>query len=351
MKSSVNVKQEINLISKLPKKLLRKIFEYCQIIDIINNIMKVSKDFMRKSSYPKLMCRMFFNQILLPLKYGSNQFSKLSLNERTKIVRDVFESGTELLPILGYYTDGGIYHNESKYFVTNLYIQNPSELYSTIKSKNVNAKAVCCNELSKTFVLSNEDISKFVISKPNEEVKIYRIPIESKIKKLEPQFDFHFSIIKYYDLDRNISDYNAFLKSFVVFISMEEISENHPLVKLFDDKNNSEKVKEMGFLLNSIQTDGETKVFEFDLSSIKMLETTLIKNAGPQARLKGVYPYIYGELTSTTTNYLNLVQRVAFRYLLIKYIDANYTTEEKNIDVYHTQVSGNYITLNQSYEE
>jgi len=351
MKNSGSGKVEVNMVSKLPEKLMCKIIGYCPIIDIINNIMKVSKQFWRYSSYPKLMSKVFFNQILLPLKYGSKQFSMLSLNERIKIIRDVFESGTELLPILGYYTDGGVFQNNSKYFISNLYIQNPSELYSTVKSNNVNAKAVSCNEVSKNFILSNEDISKFVISQSKEEIKIYRIPIESKIKKLEPQFDFHFSIIKYYDLDRNISNYSSFLKSFVVFISMEEIDEKLPLIKLFDDKNNSEKVKEMGFILNSLQTDGDTKVFEFDLSSIKTLEATLVKNAGSGAKLKGVYPYIYGELTSTTTNYLNLVQRVAFRYLLIKFIDAHHTTEDINIDVYHTQVSGNYICLSQSFEE
>ena len=56
-------------------------------------------------------------------------------------------------------------------------------------------------------------------------------------------------------------------------------------------------------------------------------------------------------INKKTANYLNVVQRLAFRFMLLKLIDSHKTKEDTSIDWFHITLSGKYISLNDSNEE
>ena len=197
-----------------------------------------------------------------------------------------------------------------------------------------------------------DDITGFMI-KPSDNGKImeYSIPYFKEIGVYDPQFLSTFGVIKYFDLNRNIQNYTCFVNSWTLFISMDEIDPMCDIVQLFNDVKTHEKAKEFGFETTILAEGAAATVVEFNLGNRKKMEDILKKHRGLNARLNGVYPILYGNVTKQTANYLNVIQRIGFRHMLLKLIDSNKESEDNNIDCYNISVSGTWVRLKNNTEE
>lgn len=341
---------------ELPKSIIHSILGYLSAKELIFPFLQVSKKFTEFALDPSILTNAFFNQIKVPFCYGGKEFESLKIEEKVSVIKDILWSGgtNEKLPITAYFTDGGGQENDmGKYFISNIYTDNPANLYCSRRGENVSIKAICSEGVSQHIDFS--DPKKYLI--PESKASCYRYskdtyyyPVQKAIAANDPQNRKHFGVIKYHDLNRNLSGYTCFLKNFVVFISMEEIDTSHPIVQLFDGVKKLEQVQQLGFDYMSLQDTEDTKVVEFTLSSTKKVEDILQKNI-PGAKLNGVYPFIWGDISGNTTNYLNIVQRIGFRYILFKLIDSTKTQSGDNIDCYTVSISGSYVKLKFSHEE
>eukprot|EP00826_Nyctotherus_ovalis_P052667 TRINITY_DN6726_c0_g1_i12.p1 TRINITY_DN6726_c0_g1~~TRINITY_DN6726_c0_g1_i12.p1 ORF type:complete len:157 (+),score=38.10 TRINITY_DN6726_c0_g1_i12:171-641(+) len=156
--------------------------------------------------------------------------------------------------------------------------------------------------------------------------------------------------MKFHDIRRNLKNYTCLLQSFVILVSIKPIYVNHPLVQLFDGVRSLEQVNKLGFDYTMLQDTEDTKVVEFNLQSPKKVELVLDKNV-PGAKLNGVYPLIWGDVSKNTPNYLSLEQPIGFKYTLMKLIDSHKTQMHGNIDCYTMGTFGNLIKLMHKYEE
>eukprot|EP00826_Nyctotherus_ovalis_P036733 TRINITY_DN3282_c0_g1_i14.p1 TRINITY_DN3282_c0_g1~~TRINITY_DN3282_c0_g1_i14.p1 ORF type:complete len:140 (-),score=3.20 TRINITY_DN3282_c0_g1_i14:303-722(-) len=118
---------------------------------------------------------------------------------------------------------------------------------------------------------------------------------------------------------RNVVNYTCLLQSFALFVSMEEIDASHPLIRLFDGIKTKKQMEDLGFENISLQSVEGTHIVEFRLYPLSNVERTLQKHMSG-AKLDGVYPLMWREINKFTENYLNLTQRVGFRFLLLKLI-------------------------------
>ncbi len=339
----------------LPRSLLRQMLLYLNAKELHYPLMEANRLFHELANDPEVVTAVFFGQLRVPLRYGGAEFAALRPEERSGMIKDiVWQSGiNEKLNAVAYFTDGGISSDDSKFFISNIYTDNPSYLHSTKRGENVHIKAVCSEGIAQG--IDNSDIAKYKV--PEKKAKLYAhpadtyvCPVKSLLSKHDPQNSHQFAVMKYHDLNRNLSGYTCFLQSFAVFISMEEIDVEHPLVQLFNGVKKIEQVEQLGLDFMSLQSTEDTKVVEFSLASPRKLEETLQKHV-PGAKLDGVYPFIWGDISAGTTNYLNVVQRIGFRYMLLKLIDSHKTQGDANIDCYSVALSGNHIKLRFSNEE
>jgi len=346
----------------LPKHILKSALSYLTVKELLYPIMETNKKLNEFANDPNVITPVFFGQIKVPLAYGGSEFAALKPEDKMPILKDIlWPSGiNEKLTMMAYYTDGGTQAGtqgtENKYFINNIYGDNPPNLYCTRRGENVHVKAICSDSLAAHVDLA--DISKYKVPKEKGHLYAYPddtycYPIKTLIGNHDPQNHKQFAIMKYHDLNRNLGGYTCFLQSFAVFISMEEIDVNHPLVRLFDGVKKLEQMEKFGFETMSLQNTEDTKVVEFNLSSLRRVEETLQRNV-PGAKLNGVYPIIWGEVSAATTNYLNIMQRIGFRFILLKLIDSKKTgteLEAGNIDCYTFSLSGNLVKLRFSHEE
>lgn len=342
-------------IVKIPSELLKLILSYLKPSELFYPIMQLNKKFKKTANDPLLMATAFFNFLKVHFDYGGVEFSSLHHEDRTTIMKNVLwkKATAEKLPMLAYYTDGGTDGNTPTYFIQNIYVERPTQLYCSIRADNVNVKSMVSESIIKAIDL--QDIKKY---KPNKKKALecaypdhtYSYPIKTLIASQEPQLNKQFAVMKFYDIKRNLRNYTCFLQSFVIFVSIKPIYVNHPLVKLFDGVRNLELVNKLGFEYSILQDTADTKVIEFNLQSLKKVEQVLDKNV-PGAKLNAVYPLIWGDVSRNTPNYLNLERPIGFKYILMKLIDSHKTQANGNIDCYTMGISGNLIKLMHTYEE
>jgi len=339
----------------LPSEVLKFILTFLQPEKLLNPIMAICKKLNELAADPTVMSTCFFNGIKVPVRYGEMEFGSLNVKERASIMKDIFWANglNEKVNAVAYFTDGGVDKGTSKYFISNIYAENPTDLYSSVRGDNIHVKALLTDSLSSHIDLT--DVSKYKI--PAKKANLYKypestylLPIKSLLSQYDPQNCKQFGVLKYHDLNRSIPNYTCFLQSFAVFVSMEEIDVNHPLVCLFDDIKKKEQLDKLGFQYISLQSTEDTQVVEFELYSLRSVEKTLQKNV-PGAKLNGVYPLLWGDVSKTNVNYLNITQRIGFRFMLLKLIDSHKTKNDSNIDCYTISLSGIVIKLKSSYEE
>lgn len=339
----------------LPPELLKHILTFSQPEKLLNPIMAVSKKLNEIASDPKVMSECFFKAIKIPLRYGELEFSSLNAKERASMIKDVFWANglNEKVSAVAYFTDGGVDKATSKYFISNIYAENPTDLYSSVRGNDIHVKALITDSLSSRIDLSDVKQYKVPAAKadmyehPND---TYTLPIKSLMSRFDPQNAKQFAVLKYHDLNRNIPHYTCFLQSFALFVSMEEIDVNHPLVRLFTGVKKKDQLDKLGFQYITLQSTEDTLVVEFELHSLRAVEKVLRQNV-PGARLDGVYPLLWGDVSRNNVNYLNLLQRVGFRFMLLKLIDSHKTKDDSNIDCYTISLSGVMVRLKVSCEE
>ncbi len=340
------------LPSDFPRGLIKLALSYMNARDLCYPIMEISKLFNELANDPETMARAFFGQLRVPLDYGGAEFAALQPEERLALMKDVIwqNGANEKLSVVPYFTDGGVSGDNGKYFISNIYTtDNPSYLHSTKRGENVHIKSVCSES---SGPMEPSDIGKYKL--PAEKAVLcsshpddtYMCPIKS----LDPQNKCQFAVMKYHDLNRNLSGYTCFLQSFALFLSMEEIDVRHPLVRLFDGVKKMDQMEQLGLEFTSLQSTEDTKVVEFSLSSVRKVESALQKRF-PGERLNGVYPFIWGEISEASTNYLNVSQRIGFRFMLLKLIDSRKTQGDSNIDCHSIALSGSYVKLRLSNED
>jgi len=339
----------------LPDNLWKQALSFLDPRALLYPAMQVSKRFKKLASDPWVVAASFFGLLKVPLSYAGSEFAALKIEEKCAIMKDVlWGSGiNERLPFFAYYTDGGYDGKDSKYFVSNIYAENPTDLYCSVRGENVHVKATFSEHINSHIDLS--DITKYKVPEKQRHSYTYpdhtfSYPIKKLISEHDPQHSKQFAVIKYHDLNRNFTNYTCFLQSFAVFISMEEIDPNHPLVRLFDGVKKMEQIDALGFEYNFLQNSEDTKVIEFTLSSLRKVEENLRKKV-PGAKLNGVLPLVWGDISKNTMNYLNIAQRIGFRFILLKLIDSHKADPSGNIDCYTISLSGNLIKLRHTHEE
>jgi len=288
----------------------------------------------------------------VPYQYGGDIFAKINFKTQYEIILAVIQQSGEysILPLFSYYTDGGVQDGDKQYFIDKVFDSNPKALYSSAKDKNIHIKAICSYELLSKYDIP--DIKKLHIQGTGKNLGegTYKIPYEKQLIKLDPHGSQGFNVIKYVDIPRNFSDYTCPLKCFALFISMEEIDPMHPIVTLFDDINDYEKMNELGFSsIDAHQEEGST-IVEFTQNPHDM-ELALRKKKGDKCKLNGVYPLLWGSLTQSYSNYVTLTQMVGFRHLLLKLINANNDEEDNNIDCQNFLFTGYSLKLEYGNEE
>ncbi len=347
-------KEKVRLLD-LPSDIITLSLSFLSVPELHYPMMEINRKLNELVNSPPVIARVFFNQLKVPPNYGAAEFGALSPEERRAICKDIFwaSGANEKLTLTAYYTDGGVDQDSNKFFISNIYSDNPSNLYCSVRGENVHVKAVCSDSVSQYVDLS--DLAKYKV--PESKTKLYEhpghtymYPIKSLLSQHDPQNSRQFSVIKYHDLNRNLSGYTCFLQSFAVFVSMEEIDPYHPLIQLFNGVKKLEQVESLGFEYISLQSTEDTKVIEFSLHSLRKVETTLQRHV-PGARLNGVYPLMWGDISKNTTNYLNMIQKIGFRFLLLKLIDSYKSQADGNIDCYNMSLSGSCVRLRFSSEE
>ena len=341
-------------LGDLSEALLKRVLSYLGAKKVVYPAMCVCKRIYQLGTKDgPFLTRCFFSDIKVPYSYGGYELGALEHSERLELLKEVYGSGTVPISLFSYFTDGGVDKGEAKYFIQNVYLANAKELYSAFKGENIHVASVCSESVASAFVL--DELDQYALKSEGAEEKkgnsTYRLPVERLLAAHDPQNSKHIAFIKYYDINRNIQHYTCLLQSFALFVSMEQIASEHPLVQLFQGITTFEQMQQLGFEFTHLQEDGPTKVVEFALSSPRQVEATLQKHKGPRARLNGVYPLIWGEIVKTTVNYLNVTQRIGFRYLLLKLINSQKTSGDSNIDCHNIQVSGSTLILKHSYEE
>ena len=334
----------------LPPHLQELVISFSNGKEAFHPIMKVSNKIYQLVNAPILFTTIFFNHLKLSTKSSLFEtFCKLNSKERRYFAKECIYTTTERLDLFSYYTDGGVYSNDALYFISNVYKDNPANLYSTIKTKNVHVKTLLSNGMQAKANI--DDITSFQ-SKPDENGKImvYKVPYLHDCPIHDLSFLSTFGVIKYFDLNRALTTYTCFLKSWALFISMDEIDSNCDIVKLFDDIDDITKAKSLGFETHALVVGTTASVLEFNLSSLSQVEKVLKLHRGANASLKGVYPLLYGDVTKSAANYLNIIQRVGFRHLLLKLIDS-FKEGDSNIDCYNITVSGTVVKMKQNHEE
>lgn len=339
----------------LPLEVLKGIFTFVEPERLFYPLMEVNKAFNELANDPTVMTICFFSTIKVPLRNGGAEFSSLTAGEKTAILKEIFWScGTnEKIPGVAYYTDGGTFDGSADYFISKIYSEESTQLHSTVRGQNVHIKTAVSSELSSHIDLS--DVSKYKVGSKNAgncmyPDSTYALPIRSLLAQYDPQNFKQFSILKYHDFYRNVVNYTCLLQSFALFVSMEEIDVSHPLIRLFDGIKTKKQMEDLGFENISLQSIEDTHVVEFRLHPLSNVERTLQKHM-PGAKLDGVYPLIWGEISKFTVNYLNLTQRIGFRFLLLKLIDSHKSGKDSNIDCHTIALSGNIIRLKNSAEE
>jgi len=346
--------QKIKLLD-LPLDVLKAIFMFIEPERLFYPLMEVNKIFKEVANDPMVMTISFFSSVKVPLRNGGLEFSSLTFSERTAILKEIFWScgANDKIPAIAYYTDGGTYEESSEYFISKLYSEESTQLYSTVRGQNVHVRVIISNELSSHIDFT--DPKKYKLPKKYFDSYTYPehtyiLPIKSLLAQYDPQNSKQFSILKYHDFYRNSVNYTCLLQSFVLFVSMEEIYENHPLVQLFDNIRTKEQMENLGFENMSLQSTDDTHVVEFKLHPLSSVERVLQKHV-PGVKLNGVYPLMWGSISKLTANYLNMTQRIGFRFLLLKLIDAHKTEEPSNIDCHTIALSGNIVRLKNTFEE
>ena len=303
-----------------------------------------------------IIARSFFNHIKVPYKYGAAEFAGHSPGERLQLMREIFDTNCERLSLFSYFTDGGVDKANSHYFIGNIYTEEAQALYSSVRGENVHVKSFCSSLIPSNFTY--DDLSTYIQPSQTKDIvpkklgnETYRIPLEKLIAKHETQSTKRFAVCKYYDINRNITSYTCLVQSFAVFVSMEEIPVDCPIVRVFDGVNSTEMMQELGFEFVTLQEDTGTMVVEFILRSPKSIEEQLQKKKGKDARLNGVYPLIWGTLDNNISNYFSMTQRIGFKHLLLKLIDSHKSSGDGNIDCHNSQITGTYICLKESHEE
>jgi len=339
----------------LPRAIIKAALSYLTIKELLFPTMETNKKLNELANDPAVITGVFFHQLKVPLAYGGAEFAALKPEDKMAIMKDIiWPSGiNEKLNTLAYFTDGGFDGSDNKYFIQNIYGDNPANLYCSKRGENVHVKAMCSDSIAQHVDLT--DLAKYKVPPAKAHLYTYPddtycYPIKSLIGKHDPQSHKQFAVIKYHDLNRNLGGYTCFLQSFALFISMEEIDVSHPLVRMFDGVKKMEQMEKLGFEFMSLQSTEDTKVVEFTLASTRKLEENLQKLV-PGSKLNGVYPLLWGEVSTATTNYLNVIQRVGFRYMILKLIDSHKSQPGGNIDCYPISLSGNHIKLRFSHEE
>ena len=343
------------MLSKFPIEIIKSIIIYLRPNELLLSIAQLSKQFKQIAMDPMVMTVSFFSYLKIPFDYGGCEFAALRLNDRLNIMKRVLwkKSESEKISMVAYYTDGGVDGYTSTYFMQNLYVEKPSKLYSSKREDNINIKSIISKKIESKIDLQN--IKQYLVPKEDNALYLYPeftyiYPIESLICTYEPEFYKQFAVLKFYDINRNLTSYTCFLQSFALFVSMSEIDVNHPLVRLFDGIRTIDELDKLGFEYTMLQDTDDTKVVEFNSSSSSKLKESLNKNV-PGAKLNGVYPVLWGDICFKTPNYLNLTRPIGYRYTLLKLIDSKKTQSDGNIDSYTMSVSGNLINLKHAYEE
>ena len=293
--------------------------------DIINNIYNVSSHFKQIVDIPWVLGTVYFNSEQIPHIVGYQDFLRLDIEDRCKFVKDGSSMGSsgrsEKMPLVAYYTDGGLHNEDMGHFINHLYDDNSQNLYWSTNPNCVYIKSSCFPHVGSKYQFD----PKSDVYKSKSDPHIYQIPLQD-LQEYEPNFENFVGFLQTYDLTRNsVQGKDSFYRNFMLFTSMHEISIEEPIVQIFNGVTKQEEIEEMGFTITTQQDEQKTKFFEFDQNTNELGEVLgrYYKGCG----INGVYPVSFGIMQRYTWNYVCFRQPLPFKYLLMKY--SNATNEGK----------------------
>jgi hypothetical protein len=197
--------EEKSRLLSLPSKLIDKILKFLELNDLIRNAMVVNKELKRHCSCSSVLPSCVFSSLGIAPQYGLEYLKQLSPAECLEMVEGFLhlETNTIRIPFVSYYTDGGVKDKDSGLFIQNIFKENPTHPYVSNKGKNVNVKAICCEQLEDKIDLN--DLNQYSTHSNNDQ--LYQLDLQSILRKTQPQFQNQFSLIQYFDIHRNLYGY------------------------------------------------------------------------------------------------------------------------------------------------
>eukprot|EP01022_Parablepharisma_sp_SALTPOND_P015227 TRINITY_DN2134_c0_g1_i1.p1 TRINITY_DN2134_c0_g1~~TRINITY_DN2134_c0_g1_i1.p1 ORF type:complete len:367 (-),score=26.30 TRINITY_DN2134_c0_g1_i1:186-1205(-) len=301
--------------------ILKKIFDYLTFHELHYPLRVVCKEFKLIVSEDTYYTRRFLREINLDEAYAFETFVELCPKERNTIVQKLMSKEKDtVLPMVSVFSDGGAY--SSDYSIDRIFSPNDN-LYSTHRDRGENVHILCvCSDYLK--------VSKFqsLIQSIPEAKHQLKVNYEASLE-LHEKFYKSFGVMKHIKISME-GFYTCYMNSFAIFVSMYPIPIDSPCIKQFDGIKTVTQAKKLGLKVQNEESMEERTFLEFTVE---------------KAGVNGVSPLLFGELG---TDYIpidnvKILQKVAFKYLLLKLIDSNKNSGDHNIDCYHFILEGNYV--------
>lgn len=230
-----------------------------------------------------------------------------------------------------YFTDGGVDTNNNYYFLQNVW-KKTNIWYCTVSHANVHVQSI----LKSAEVPTEENIPMNFLVKPKDKLKI-RVPYE---KYLTEDKDW-MHLITNFQVHIRSGGYNAYVKSFAVFYSDEEIknSKFNLLTKRFTRVKEFADISKLKLKVKNVENfeDSGIKIVEFDVTKIKNIERWF------KVKSPGIYPLLWiywkQKYVNKTVDY-KITQNVAGRFISLKLIETTNQNATSNIDLYNLGLKG-----------
>jgi len=325
---------------KLPEDVILEIAQFLNLKEILVTFQLLNKKIMKTIKENTILFKYVF-------KYQKghfllNEISKITYSEQLYILKNIYKT-TDILPVAAFFTDGGIY--SSSYNISNIFASLEGPLYSSTKKDNTNVEFVVSQQAKN--LISYSDLNGAKVKEVNGH-KHYNFKHK---QYLSPSFPYEFSIINRFTISNKISSYTCFIEKFMLFVSLEEINDEAPIIKAF------EKALKVDFLhankiATSLTKSGQSNLYEINLNSwIRSNIFSEISNKSTPEQMQ-IFPLLYFDIVHSYNNFhiINIKQKVPFRYMLLKLLDAH-KSSDSNIDCFRCEARGIIIKLLLSNED
>ena len=217
-----------------------------------------------------------------------------------------------LLPF-SFFTDGGTYNDDTKYFINNIFSRS-GVCYSSKTPKNTNVQLYMGRRLDYDATKMQPKDHKL-----KGEMNVICLPYEKFLTESTEAETF--KVLGDLVIHNQGSGYTCFVSSYCFFISDREVKvSKSSIVKFFDEINTREKFEALGLPIKKETKcpDGTANVaFEIDLSKTRQLQTAL------KTKIFDCLPVLWVFSQPSYTEWtVRFEQRLACKFAVLKLIDS-----------------------------